>query len=161
MSAGGGNRMETVLYVKGQRMRNESAGMGFTTILQCDLKRTLTINEKTKTYLISPTDGTNTATGDGDGGGAPGSSPAAQNQPQRGGVVNVTHTINDTGERKEMFGFTARRIKTSLEKKASADACDTDQKVETDGCQQSTRHLQQSLQQRSYPKQSPDAQAGY
>ena len=34
MSAGGGNRMETVLYVKGQRMRNESAGnVGFTTIL--------------------------------------------------------------------------------------------------------------------------------
>ena len=45
MSAGGGNRMETVLYIKGQRMRNESAGnVGFTTILQCDLKRTLTIN---------------------------------------------------------------------------------------------------------------------
>ena len=131
MSAGGGNRMETVLYVKGQRMRNESAGsIGFTTILQCDLKRTLTINEKTKTYLISPTDGTNTASGD--GGGAS-SAPAAQNQPQRGGVVNITNTITDTGERKEMFGFTARRIKTSLEKKASPDACDKDQKVETDG----------------------------
>ena len=131
MSAGGGNRMETVLYIKGQRMRNESAGnVGFTTILQCDLKRTLTINEKTKTYLISPTDGTNTPASDG---GAPISSPAAQNQPQRGGVVNVTNTITDTGERKEMFGFTARRIKTSLEKKASPDACDTDQKVETDG----------------------------
>lgn len=132
MSAGGGNRMETTLYVKGQRMRSEAASMGFTTILQCDLKRTLTINEKTKTYLISPTDGTNTPTGEGDGG-APSSSPAVQNQPQRGGVVNVTHTINDTGERKEMFGFTARRIKTSLEKKASPDACDKDQKVETDG----------------------------
>ena len=131
MSAGGGNRMETVLYVKGQRMRNESAGMGFTTILQCDLKRTLTINEKTKSYLISPTDSTNTATADGDGGGS--SAPAAQNQPQRGGLVNVTHTITDTGERKQMFGFTARHIKTSIEKKASPDACDKDQKIETDG----------------------------
>lgn len=132
MSAGGGNRMETILYIKGQRMRNESAAsMGFTTILQCDLKRTLTINEKTKTYLITPTDGTNAPAGVGDGGAS--GSPAAQNQPQRGGVVNVTTTINDTGERKEMFGFTARRIKTSLEKKASPDACDTNQKVETDG----------------------------
>src|SRR5215216_3869532 len=64
MSAGGGNRIETVLYVKGQRMRNEAAGnLGFTSILQCDLKRTLTINEKTKTYLISPTDGMNTPAG--------------------------------------------------------------------------------------------------
>ena len=86
MSAGGGNRMETVLYIKGQRMRNESAGnLGFTTILQCDLKRTLTINEKTKTYLITPTDSMNAPTGAGDGG-APTSAPVAQNQPQRGGV---------------------------------------------------------------------------
>ena len=133
MSAGGGNRMETILYVKGQRMRNESAASrGFTTILQCDLKRTLTINEATKTYLISPLDGTNTATGDG-GASATTSSPATPNQPQRGGVVNVTNTITDTGERKEMFGFTARRIKTSLETKASPDACATSQKVEIDG----------------------------
>lgn len=132
MGAGGGNRMETVLYVKGQRMRNESAGnVGFTTILQCDLKRTLTINEKTKTYLITPTDGMSPTTGASDGGA--GSAPVAQNQPQRGGVVNVTNTITDTGERREMFGFTARHIKTSLEKKASPDACDKDQKVETDG----------------------------
>ena len=135
MGAGGGNRMESVLYIKGQRMRTEAAGTaGFTTILQCDLKRTLTINEATKTYLISPLDGTNTATGAADGGGSPANSPTATpNQPQRGGVVNVTNTITDTGERKEMFGFTARRIKTLLEKKASPDACDTDQKVETDG----------------------------
>ena len=132
MGAGGGNRMETVLYIKGQRMRNESAGnIGFTTILQCDLKRTLTINEKTKTYLITPTDGMTAPAGAGDGGAS--SAPAPQNQPQRGGIVNVTNTITDTGERKEMFGFTARRIKTSLEKKASPDACDKDQKVETDG----------------------------
>lgn len=32
--------------------------MGFTTIVQCDLKRTLTINEKTKTYMMTPTDAT-------------------------------------------------------------------------------------------------------
>jgi hypothetical protein len=133
ISAGGGNRMETVLYIKGQRMRNESAGnVGFTTILQCDLKRTLTINEKTKMYLIMPIDGMNPTAGAADGGSAS-SAPAPQNQPQRGGIVNVTNTITDTGERKEMFGFTARRIKTSLEKKASPDACDKDQKVETDG----------------------------
>ena len=78
MGAGGGNRMETVLYIKGQRMRNESAGnIGFTTILQCDLKRTLTINEKTKTYLITPTDGMNAPAGAGDGGAS--SAPAPQN----------------------------------------------------------------------------------
>src|SRR5215217_6992004 len=67
MSFGGTSTSETVLYIKGPRMRNEmGAGMGFTTILQCDLKRTLTLNDKTKTYLISPTDGANSsAVGDG------------------------------------------------------------------------------------------------
>ena len=132
MSMGGAPGMETTLYIKGQRMRNESGGdLGFTTILQCDLKRTLTINEKARTYLISSTDNMNTAGAASDGGGV--SSPVAQNQPQRGGVVNVTNTITDTGERKEMFGFTARHIKTSMVKTASPDACDKEMKVETDG----------------------------
>ena len=132
-ASGSSPGMETVLYIKGQRMRNEMPGsMGMTTILQCDLKRTLTLNEKTKTYLISPMDGTNSAGAAmaSDGGANSGVSPPAQ---QRGGVVNVTNTITDTGERKEMFGFTARHIKTSIVKIASPDACDKDQKVETDG----------------------------
>src|SRR5688500_18549845 len=76
MSTGGTTGMETLLYIKGQRMRTEMPGnIGFTTIMQCDLKRTLTINEKTKTYMISSTDGTTgspVSTGEGDGGGAAG-----------------------------------------------------------------------------------------
>ena len=132
MSTGGAQGVETILYIKGQRMRNESGGsVGFTSILQCDLKRTITINDQTKTYLISSTDSMNAAGPVGDGG--PAGAPVAQNQPQRGGVVNITNTITDTGERKEMFGFTARHIKTSMVKTASADACDKDMKVETDG----------------------------
>src|SRR6185436_13233876 len=133
MSMGGAPGMETILYIKGARMRNESGGdLGFTTILQCDLKRTLTLNEKAKTYLISSTDSMNTAGAAADGGGAA-TTPVAPTQPQRGGVVNITNTMTDTGERKEMFGFTARHIKTSIVKTASPDACDKDQKVETDG----------------------------
>ena len=149
MSMGDRGGVESLLYIKGQRMRNEMPGnAGFTTILQCDLKRTLTINEKTKTYMITPTDGsgvptgtgptgggTGVSSGDGDGGGGRGVSVAsAQPQtPQRGGLVNITNTITDTGERKQMFGFTARHIKTSMVKTASPEACDKDQKVETDG----------------------------
>lgn len=133
----GGAGVETLLYIKGQRMRNAMPGnVGFTTILQCDLKRTLTINEKTKTYMITPTDGSGGAvsTGDGDGGGRGMSVQSAQPQTTpRGGLVNITNTITDTGERKQMFGFTARRIKTSMVKTASPEACDKDQKVETDG----------------------------
>src|SRR5688572_4461601 len=136
-ATGGG--VETVLYIKGPRMRSEMASrdFGMTTIVQCDLKRTLTIYEKTKTYMVTPTDGANpsagTAGGDGDGGGGGVSQPATPAAPPRGGVVNVVNTITDTGERKEMFGFTARRIKTSVVKTASPEACDKDQKIETDG----------------------------
>src|SRR5688500_16514493 len=136
MSTGGVTAVESLLYIKGQRMRSEMPGsMGFTTIMQCDLKRNVTINEKTKTYMIASTDGTGAiSTGEGDGGGAP-ITPGAQQPPAqpRGGLVNITNTVTDTGERKEMFGFTARRIKTSLVKTASPEACDKDQKVETDG----------------------------
>lgn len=136
MSTGNGAGSENLLYIKGQRMRTEMPGnVGFTTILQCDLKRTLTINENTKSYLISPTDGTGTpGMAEGDGGGATGIPNAQpQAQPTRGGVVNITNTVTDTGERKQMFGFTARRIKTSMVKTASPEACDKDMKVETDG----------------------------
>jgi hypothetical protein len=131
-----GPGMETVLYIKGPRMRSEMGGnFGMTTILQCDLKRTLTIYEKTKSYLVTPTDSTGAAVvaSEGDGGGANPNPPAAASAPPRGGVVNITQTLTDTGERKEMFGYTARRIKTSMVKTASPDACDKDQKVETDG----------------------------
>jgi len=138
MSMGSTAGTETTLYVKGPRMRNEMAGggAGFTSILQCDLKRTITVNEKTRTYLISSTNspGSTAGAGDGDGGAAPRpTTPAQPPAPRRGGVVEVINTITDTGERKEMFGFTARHIKTSIVKKASPDACDKDQKIETDG----------------------------
>src|SRR5688572_23398851 len=131
MSAGGGTGMETVMYVKGSRMRSEmaSTGMAMITVRQCDLNRTIMINDKNRTYLITP-DSANAADG-----GASASVPGAnsqQSQPRRGGVVTITSTITDTGERKEMFGFTARRIKTSMVKEASPDACDkSNAKVET------------------------------
>jgi hypothetical protein len=140
MSMAGAGGTESLLYIKGQRMRSEMPGnMGFTSIMQCDLKRTVTINEKTKTYMITPTDGSaasgSVSTGEGDGGRGLSVTPAAQPTPAqpRGGVVNITNTITDTGERKEMFGFTARHIKTSMVKTASPEACDKDQKIETDG----------------------------
>jgi hypothetical protein len=128
--------VETVLYMKGPRMRSEMPGnFAMTTIVQCDLKRTLMINEKTKTYMVTGMDDSTpsvAAEGDGGGGSATKSTSQPVTQP-RGGIVNVTNTITDTGERKEMFGFTARHIKTSMVRTASPDACEKDQKVETDG----------------------------
>lgn len=141
-SEGSDKGMETAIYIKGARMRSEmaSAGMGMTNIVQCDLKRTIMINDKARTYLIM-NEGEKTEWGpgvEGDGGGAPPAATATPNaqpaQPKRGGVVNITNTITDTGERKEMFGFTARHIKTSMVREASPEACDTgNHKSESDG----------------------------
>jgi hypothetical protein len=127
---------ETLMYIKGPRMRNEigQSTVSMTTIVQCDLKRTLMINDKTKTYMVVPDSNAAAGSVAGGGGGAPGSTPDSQSaNVSRGGVVNVTNTITDTGERKEMFGFTARHIKTSTVRKASPDACEKDLKLETDG----------------------------
>src|SRR6185369_1224464 len=59
--------------------------------------------------------------------------PQPETQQKRGGIVNVTNTVTDTGERKQMFGFNARHIKTSTVRTASPEACDKDMKIETDG----------------------------
>jgi hypothetical protein len=126
----GGSSTETAMFVKGPRMRNEmnSVATSMITIRQCDLKRTLMINDKTKTYMII-------AEGNSDGAAQVPTSAGEPARPtRRGGVVNLTSTLNDTGERKQMFGFTARHIKSSTVKEASADACSPgNSKIETDG----------------------------
>jgi hypothetical protein len=48
--------------------------------------------------------------------------------------VTSTFTSTDTGERKKIFGYTARRIKTSIQTESSPDACQvTRTRMETDG----------------------------
>ena len=50
------------------------------------------------------------------------------------GVVMVTTTVVDTGERKPAFGREARHVKTTMDKQPMPGACDqTKQRMETDG----------------------------
>jgi hypothetical protein len=57
-----------------------------------------------------------------------------QREQRRGGIVTYTSTTTDTGERKQMFGFVARRIKTSMSVESSPDACNpAKMRMETDG----------------------------
>ncbi len=51
-------------------------------------------------------------------------------RPDTGGIVTVTTTLTDTGERREMFGFTARHIKTSITWEAAPAKCDKDKLLE-------------------------------
>lgn len=129
----GGQVSEQTTYIKGKRQRtelNETSVM----ILQCDLRRQLQLGVPTKTYIATSFDQKT-----GDAATTPGAKAAAQTPAnttptRRGGIVTSTFTTTDTGERKKMFGYTARRIKTSIITESSPDACQTSRsRMETDG----------------------------
>lgn len=126
-----GQSMESTTMLKGARERSETKmgyGMEIINITQCDLKRTLQISDKARKYVITPMD-TVEAT--------PNTSPSARvpSEPsRRGGVITYNVNAVDTGERKEMFGFQARHVKTTMSIESSPDACSPmKQKMETDG----------------------------
>ena len=127
-----GQSYESATMIKGKRERTEmrmGGGNEMTTITQCDLKRTIQINEGAKKYLITPMDTGSSTT-------ASSNTPVttAAEPVRRGGVVNYVTTTTDTGERKEMFGFTARHVKSSMTMESSPDACNpVNQRMETDG----------------------------
>jgi hypothetical protein len=129
-----GNSMQSTTMIKGRRERSETtvnAGaytMNTVSITQCDMRRTIQINDRARKYLIAPMDdgssNTNTSTG------APGTGAPAT----RGGVVTMTVNTVDTGERKEIMGFTARHLKRTTIMESSPDACSQQKmKIETDG----------------------------
>ena len=124
-----GMKTESTIYVKGMRKRTEStAMMGMPappiTIEQCDLQRTIKINNKKKIYFIEPfakedviEEDVKTAPVK--------TKPVTQPKttPEKGGVIHMWYNITDTGERKKMNGFTARHVWTSQKIKPTPDAC--------------------------------------
>jgi hypothetical protein len=132
----GEQSFESVEYVKGARQRTEmSMAGGFKTIMQCDLRRYVQVNDQTRTYTVQPFAG-----GEGDGNeqaktqAVAGQDAQAQAEKRRGGVVTIVNTLTDTGERKQMFGYTARRLKGVMEYEASPDACQKGgHRTESDG----------------------------
>ena len=127
-----GQTMESTTMLKGLRERSEmrmGQGMDMVNITQCDLKRTIQLSDNSRKYVITPMNVTATASGAASTPVAPSSEPT-----RRGGVVTYTTTATDTGERKEMFGFTARHIKTTMVIASSPDACSpSNYKMDLDG----------------------------
>ncbi|HEX3249591.1 MAG TPA: hypothetical protein VHS05_09190 [Pyrinomonadaceae bacterium] len=124
----GGQTYENTSYIKGKRQRSETNNGQMIVIQQCDLRRNLQIMPAAKAYMIQPYDEPSPTT------------PSTSNntsQPTattKGGVVTSTVITKDTGERKQMFGYTARHIITTMEMKSSPDACSTvNNKMEIDG----------------------------
>jgi len=112
----GGQTYENTSYIKGKRQRSETNNGQMIVLQQCDLRRNIQIMPEAQAYIIRPyDDAPNTSA----------SSPGATNaQPAtKGGVVTSTVTTKDTGERKQMFGYTARHIITTMEMQSSPEAC--------------------------------------
>lgn len=123
---GGGQSTESTILTKGSRQRMEYGGE-MSAITQCDLKRIVQIIEKNKSYLIMPL-----------AGGTPVQAALPQAQPAaaqvRRGIVTYRTSITDTGERKQLYGYTARHLKTILVTEPNAEACDQKkERTETDG----------------------------
>lgn len=92
-------------------------------IQQCDKRQSLQLNLETRVYLVMPYADASAA--------AP---PSVSTGKKKGGSITYTTTVTDTGEKKPMFGYTARHLKTSVVKEASPDACDKKpERVEIDG----------------------------
>jgi hypothetical protein len=128
----GGQVMESATMLKGARERSElrTAQMAMVTIVQCDLKRTIQLSETARKYVITSMEANDSAASVPSSAGLSGPAEPVR----RGGVVTYTTNSIDTGERKEMFGFTARHIKGSTVTESSPDACNPmKQRIERDG----------------------------
>jgi hypothetical protein len=151
----GGQTSENTSYIKGKRQRSEMSGGQMIMIQQCDLRRNIQIMPAAKAYMIQPYDQPSTST-------TPASSTAPTSQPvTKGGVVTSTVTTKDTGERKQMFGYTARHIITMMETKSSPDACSQNNtKMQIDGWYIDAAFALDCDSSRSYTNYKPHASGG-
>jgi hypothetical protein len=153
----GGQTSENTSYIKGKRQRSEMNNGQMIMIQQCDLRRNIQIMPQMKIYTIQPYDQPST----------PGATPntgTSTSQPstvKKGGVVTSTVTTKDTGERKQMFGYTARHILTTMEMKSSPDACSTvNMKMEIDGWYIDAAFALDCDSNRAYTNYRPHAAGG-
>ena len=123
----GGQTYENTSYIKGKRQRSETNNGQMILLQQCDLRRNIQIVPQANAYIIQPYDEPATTS-------AASSTTAQPGAMKKGGVVTSTVTTRDTGERKQMLGYTARHIITTMVTDSSPDACSPiKSKMEIDG----------------------------
>lgn len=124
----GGQTYENTSYIKGKRQRSETNSGQMIMIQQCDLRRNIQIMPQMKMYMIQPYDQPSTSST------TPATTTTASQPVKKGGLVTSTVTTKDTGERKQILGYTARHIITTMDMKSSPDACSQNNtKMEIDG----------------------------
>lgn len=152
----GGQTYENTSYIKGKRQRSETNNGQMVLVQQCDLRRNIQIVPQAKAYIIQPYD--EAATSNAANPSSPASQPAAV---KKGGVVTSTVTTRDTGERKQIFGYTARHIITTMVTDSSPDACSPmKSKMEIDGWYIDAAFAYECDAQRNYNSYRPQASSG-
>lgn len=130
ISIGGNSVSSSEVWVKGARERSaiSTPAGNMITLHQCDLKRTLTINDQSQSYFVigDPQDDSTAKAAAMFGAPAP--------APSSGGTITQTVTVTDTGERKQISGYPARHLKMTVSVNPSANACtQAKEKFDIDG----------------------------
>ena len=95
-SMGSGQEMQSTTMIKGLRERSETsvpgmpAGMAMVSITECDLKRTIQINDRARKYMVTPME-TGESEAPTNSGGRVSGGPS-----RRGGVVTMTAPLSGT-----------------------------------------------------------------
>ena len=130
---------ESIIHIKGRRQRNDflvkradGTSASYAVIFQCDLKRQIVLDYTKRIFYEHPHFGIQEFMARAEAHMA--GQPRTTRAPKYDGRILETFTIEDTGERKEMLGYTARRIKTTLTWVAEPASCtQTALRKETDG----------------------------
>jgi hypothetical protein len=129
ISVGGNVISSTETSIKGARERTVSqTPVGNTvTLHQCDLKRTIMMNEQAQTYFVANDAPDDTAL-------KAAAMFSSAPQADSGGYITETTAITDTGERKTMYGYAARHLKMKVSVEPSKNACSQQsQQYDVDG----------------------------
>ncbi len=143
ITVGGNFVSSTETSIKGARERtvSQSPTGNTITLRQCDLKRTITINEQTQTYFVA---------GDAQDEAAIKAAAVGARTPEAdsGAYITETSSITDTGERKTIYGYPARHLKTKVTEQSSQNACSqVNQQFELDGWYTDLKELSTACQQ--------------
>lgn len=129
ITVGGNFVSSTETSIKGGRERTVSQSPTGTTITlrQCDLKRSITINDQAQTYFVANDPQDEAAI---KAAALISGSPVAESA----AYITETSTVTDTGERKTMYGYPARHLRAKVTVQSSQNACSqVNQSYELDG----------------------------
>jgi hypothetical protein len=137
-----GHRSTVTRYIQGQRSRTEGRNEGgwagkpgepanYTygppraTIFQCDMHRVLELNLQDHEYTLHELDDQGRPNG--------GAKPIPISTKESGGTLTINVETIDTGERKQIFGRTARHVIRRDKRVAGPGACGQSGETESDG----------------------------